>query len=61
MAKGGKNINPSLFRDKMTDDTERMLKNIAIIQYASITGKCPKGHSYCVNRKCWIMEEDDEK
>ena len=26
MAKGGKNINPNLFNDKMTDDIEKMLK-----------------------------------
>ena len=59
MAKGGKNINPSLFKDKLTDDVERMLKDIAIVQYAQLTGKCPRGHSYCLNRKCWIMEEDN--
>tara|TARA_R100000750_G_scaffold5263_1_gene4105 strand:- start:1144 stop:1326 length:183 start_codon:yes stop_codon:yes gene_type:complete len=60
MAKGGKNINPNLFSDKLTDEINKTIKNIVIIQYSQVTGKCPKGHKYCLNTKCWIMEEDDE-
>jgi len=60
MAKGGKNINPNLFKDKLTDEINKTIKNIVIIQYSQVTGKCPKGHKYCLSAKCWIMEEDDE-
>lgn len=60
MAKGGKNINPDLFVNKLTDDMNKMIKDIVIIQYSQITGKCPMGHRYCIEAKCWIQEEDDE-
>ena len=60
MAKGGKDINPSLFRDKLTDDLNKTIENIVIIQYSQITGKCPKGHKYCLKTECWTMEENNE-
>jgi hypothetical protein len=61
MATGGRDIDPSLFKDKLTDDVEKMIKNIAIIQYSQVTGKCPQGHKYCLNAKCWLLGDDDEQ
>ena len=52
MAKGGKDINPDLFVNKLTDDINKTIKNIVIIQYSQITGKCPMGHKYCIKAEC---------
>ena len=60
MARGGKDINPSLFSDKLTKEIDKTIRDIVIIQYSQVTGKCPSGHKYCLNRECWTMEENDE-
>jgi|AP82_1055514.scaffolds.fasta_scaffold243924_2 hypothetical protein len=54
MARGGRNINPELFREKITDDIYKVIKDIVIVQYSQITGKCPNGHKFCLSSKCWI-------
>ena len=64
MARGGKDINPDLFKDKLTDEICDTILDIVIVQYSQITGKCPNGHNYCLSSKCWIegfrsLKEDE--
>lgn len=60
MATGGKDINQNLFNQKQTDEINKFIKNIAIIQYSQITGKCPKGHTHCLKTKCWLAEDNND-
>ena len=65
MAVGGKSILimeefPDMLRDEVTKDVLDVIKNIVIVQYSQITGKCPLGHQFCMNAKCWFEQPKEE-
>ena len=55
MAEGGKPIDNKLFESGTSADIDGFIKQIVIIQRSQITGKCPKGHSFCINADCWVV------
>ena len=55
MAEGGKPIDNKLFESGTSVDIDGFIKQIVIIQRSQITGKCPKGHSFCINADCWVV------
>ena len=58
MAEGGKPIDNKLFESGTSADIDGFIKQIVIIQRSQITGKCPKGHSFCINADCWVVLND---
>ena len=55
MAEGGKPIDNKLFERGTSVEIDGFIKQIVIIQRSQITGKCPKGHSFCINADCWVV------
>lgn len=55
MAEGGKPIDNKLFESGTSVDIDGFIKQIVIIQRSQSTGKCPKGHSFCINADCWVV------
>ena len=55
MAEGGKPIDNKLFESGTSADIDSFIKQIVIIQRSQITGRCPKGHSFCINADCWVV------
>ena len=54
MAEGGKPIDNRLFKGGTSTDIDGFIEQIVIIQRSQLTGKCPKGHSFCINADCWV-------
>jgi UDP-3-O-[3-hydroxymyristoyl] glucosamine N-acyltransferase len=55
MAVGGKPIDEKLFKIGASTDIDGFIKQIVIIQRSQITGRCPLGHSFCINADCWVV------
>ena len=60
MAEGGKPIDNRLFKGGVTTDIDGFIEQIVIIQRSQLTGKCPKGHSCCINADCWVSINQKE-
>ena len=55
MAQGGKPMDNRLFKGGVSTDIDGFIKQIVIIQRSQITGRCPLGHSFCINADCWVV------
>ena len=60
MAQGGTPINNRLFKGGVSTDIAGFIEQIVIIQRSQLTGKCPKGHSFCINADCWVSLNQKE-
>ncbi len=65
MAVGGKSILimeefPDMLEEEVTKDVIDTIKNIVTVQYSQITGRCPNGHQFCMNAKCWFEQPKEE-
>ena len=47
-------------REEIEKETIDWIKNIMIVQYSQITGKCPNGHQFCMDAKCWFEQPKEE-
>jgi len=60
MAQGGKPIDNRLFKGGASTDIDGFIEQIVIIQRSQLTGKCPKGHSFCISADCWVSLNQKE-
>ena len=60
MAEGGKPIDNRLFKGGASTDIDGFIEQIVIIQRSQLTGKCPKGHSFCISADCWVSLNQKE-
>ena len=61
MAVGGKPIDEKLFGSgNASFEIDSFIKQIVIIQRSQLTGKCPKGHSFCISADCWVSLNQKE-